>query len=176
MPPRSTDCPLLVFARAYAAAMSKRERISDFVRSFDQTASPDTPTLDYYGIFFQLWNAQRYYEAHDVLEQLWLAEKDAELARFYQALIQAAGAFVHLQKNFEYPLHAKHGRRLRPAARLFALALRNLEHLPNEFRALDLERLRQTLARYRDELSESHFERNPWSPQSAPQLSLSACK
>jgi predicted metal-dependent hydrolase len=176
MPPRSTDCPLLVFARAYAAAMSKRERISDFVRSFDQTASPDIPTLDYYGVFFQLWNRQRYYEAHDVLEQLWLAEKDAELARFYQALIQAAGAFVHLQKNFEHPSHAKHGRRLRPAARLFALALRNLEYLPNEFRALNLERFRQTLARYRDELSESHFERNPWSPQSAPQLSLSARK
>ena len=103
-----------------------------------------------------------------------IAEKDLELAHFYQALIQAAGAFVHLQKNFEYPLHAKHGRRLRPAARLFALALRNLEQFPNEFRALSLEQFRQTLARYRDELSESHFQRNPWSPQSAPQFSLSA--
>jgi len=154
--------------------MSKRERISDFVRSFDETAPSATRILDYYGIFFQLWNAQRYYDAHDVLEQLWLAEKDVQLARFYRALIQAAGAFVHLQKNFEHPSHAKHGRRLRPAASLFALALRNLEHLPNEFHALNLERFRQTLARYRDELSESHFERNPWSPQSAPQLSLSA--
>jgi len=156
--------------------MTKRERISDFVRSFDETAPSEMRIPDYYGVFFQLWNAQRYYEAHDVLEQLWLAEKNLKLARFYQALIQAAGAFVHLQKNFEYPSHAKHGRRLRPAARLFALALRNLEHLPNEFRALDLERFRQTLVRYRDELSKSHFERNPWSPQSAPQLSLSARK
>src|SRR5882762_3378448 len=153
--------------------MNKRERISDFVRALEP-ACAEASLQDYYAIFFQLWNAQRYYEAHDVLEQLWLVEKDAELARFYQALIQAAGAFVHLQKNFEHPSHAKHGRRLRPAARLFALALRNLEHLPNEFRALNLERFRQTLARYRDELSESHFERNPWSPQSAPQLSLSA--
>ena len=111
-----------------------------------------------------------------MLEQLWLAEKDAELARFYQALIQAAGAFVHLQRNFEHPSHAKHSRRLRPAARLFALALRNLEHLPNEFHALNLERFRETLIRYRDELSESRFERNPWGPESAPQLSLSARK
>src|SRR5207253_10436366 len=153
--------------------MSKRERISDFVRSLEP-GSTEGASQNYYSAFFQLWNAQKYYEAHDVLEQLWLVEKNAELARFYQALIQAAGAFVHLQKNFEYPSHAKHGRRLRPATRLFALALRNLEHLPNEFRALDLERFRQTLVRYRDELSKSHFERNPWSPQSAPQLSLSA--
>ena len=127
--------------------MTKRERISDFVRSFDEAPPSEMRIPDYYGVFFQLWNAQRYYEAHDVLEQLWLAEKDLKLARFYQALIQAAGAFVHLQKNFEYPLHAKHGRRLRPAARLFALALRNLEQFPNEFRALSLEQFRQTLAR-----------------------------
>src|SRR5438045_6503429 len=135
--------------------MTKRERISDFVRSFDETAPSGMRIPDYYGVFFQLWNAQRYYEAHDVLEQLWLAEKDLKLARFYQALIQAAGAFVHLQKNFEYPLHAKHGRRLRPAARLFALALRNLEHLPNEFRGLSLEQFRHSLARSGAELRHS---------------------
>src|SRR5438067_9954661 len=154
-------------------SMNKRERISDFVRALEPASAEASPQ-SYYAAFFQLWNAQKYYEAHDVLEQLWLVEKNVELARFYQALIQAAGAFVHLQKNFEYPLHAKHGRRLRPAARLFALALRNLEQFPNEFRALSLEQFRQTLARYRDELSESHFQRNPWSPQSAPQFSLSA--
>ena len=119
-----------------------------------------------------MWNAQKYYEAHDVLEQLWLVEKNAELARFYQALIQAAGAFVHLQKNFQQPSHAKHGRRLRPATRLFALALRNLEDLPNEFRALDLVRVREMLMRYRDEIIAVDFKRNPWSPESAPQLEL----
>ena len=105
--------------------MNKRERISDFLRALEP-ASPEASSQDYYAAFFQLWNAQKYYEAHDVLEQLWLVEENAELARFYQALIQAAGAFVHLQKNFEQPSHAKHGRRLRPATRLFALALRNL--------------------------------------------------
>ena len=113
--------------------MNKRERISDFLRSLEP-ASPEASSQDYYAAFFQLWNAQKYYEAHDVLEQLWLVEKNEELARFYQALIQAAGAFVHLQKNFEQPSHAKHGRRLRPATRLFALALRNLEDLPDQFR------------------------------------------
>src|SRR5947208_3814549 len=129
--------------------MNKRERISDSLRSLEP-ASSEAPSQNYYSAFFQLWNAQKYYEAHDVLEQLWLVEKNAELARFYQALIQAAGAFVHLQKNYEQPSHAKHGRRLRPATRLFALALRNLEDFPDEYYALDLAVLRELLVRYRD--------------------------
>ena len=149
--------------------MNKRERISDFVRSLDPASSKGSPQ-NYYAAYFQLWNAQKYYEAHDVIEQLWLVERNAELARFYQALIQAAGAFVHLQKNFQHPSHAKHSRRLPPATRLFELALENLEDLPNEFRALDLVRFRELLRRYRDEIVAADFRRNPWSPDTAPTL------
>ena len=152
-------------------SMNKRERISDFLRSLEP-ASPEASSRDYYAAFFQLWNAQKYYEAHDVLEQLWLVEKNAELARFYQALIQAAGAFVHLQKNFEQPSHAKHGRRLRPATRLFALALRNLEDFPDEYLALDLVQFRKLLLRYRDVIIAVDFKNNPWSPETAPRLAL----
>ena len=152
-------------------SMNKRERISDFLRSLEP-ASPEAPSQDYYAAFFQLWNAQKYYEAHDVLEQLWLVEKNAELARFYQALIQAAGAFVHLQKNFEQPSHAKHGRRLRPATRLFELALRNLEGLPNEFHVLNLVQFRKILLRYRDAIIAADFKKNPWSPEAAPRVAL----
>ena len=151
--------------------MNKRERISAFVRSLESPATEGS-SPDYYPAFFQLWNAQKYYEAHDVLEQLWLVEKNVELARFYQALIQAAGAFVHLQKNFEQPSHAKHGRRLRPAMRLFELALRNLEGLSNEFQALDLVQFRKILLRYRDAIITVDFTKNPWSPETAPQLEL----
>jgi predicted metal-dependent hydrolase len=149
--------------------MNKRERISDFVRSLDSGASEGSAD-NYYAAYFQLWNVQKYYEAHDVLEQLWLVEKNPELTRFYQALIQAAGAFVHLQKNFQHPSHSKHRRRLPPATRLFELALRNLEGLPNEFRALDLVRFRALLRRYRDEIVAADFRRNPWSPDTAPKL------
>jgi predicted metal-dependent hydrolase len=149
--------------------MNKRERISDFVRSLDTASSEGSPQ-NYYAAYFQLWNAQKYYEAHDVIEQLWLVEANAELARFYQALIQAAGAFVHLQKNFQHPSHAKHSRRLPPATRLFELALENLEDLPNEFHALDLVRFRGLLRRYRDEIVAADFRRNPWSPDTAPTL------
>ena len=151
--------------------MNKRERISDFVRSLE-SGSTEGASQNYYNAFFQLWNAQKYYEAHDVLEQLWLVEKNAELARFYQALIQAAGAFVHLQKNFEQPSHPKHGRRLRPATRLFELALRNLEDFPNEFQALDLAQFRKILLRYRDAIIAVDFKKNPWSPKTAPRLTL----
>jgi predicted metal-dependent hydrolase len=150
--------------------MNKRERISDFVRALELVSAESSQ--DYYAAFFQLWNAQKYYEAHDVLEQLWLVEKNAELARFYQALIQAAGAFVHLQKNFEQPSHAKHGRRLQPATRLFALALRNLEGLPDEYHALDLLQFRKLLLRYRDAIITVDFKNNPWSPETAPRLAL----
>ena len=151
--------------------MNKRERISDFVRSLEP-ASTEGSSQNYYTAFFQLWNVQKYYEAHDVLEQLWLAETNAELARFYQALIQAAGAFVHLQKNFQHPSHLKHSRRLPPATRLLELALRNLEDLPNEFQALDLAQFRELLVRYREEIVAADFRRNPWSPATAPRLAL----
>ena len=151
--------------------MNKRERISDFLRLLEP-ASPEASSQDYYAAFFRLWNAQKYYEAHDVLEQLWLVEKNEEQARFYQALIQAAGAFVHLQKNFEQPSHAKHGRRLRPATRLFSLALRNLEDFPDEYHALDLVQFRKLLLRYRDVIIAVDFKNNPWSPETAPRLAL----
>lgn len=151
--------------------MNKRERISDFVRAIEPRRS-ERWSDNYYSAYFQLWNAQKYYEAHDVLEQLWLGEQDADLARFYQGLIQAAGAFVHLQKNFQHPSHPKHSRRLPPAARLLELALRNLEGLPNEFRALNVVAFRELLKRYRDQIATADFGRNPWSPDTAPQLAL----
>jgi len=151
--------------------MNKRERISDFMRSLDPAPSEGS-SQDYYAAYFQLWNAQKYYEAHDALEQLWLVEKNMELARFYKALIQAAGAFVHLQKNFEQPSHPKHSRRLRPATRLFALALGNLEELPDKFQQLDLLSLRKLLAGTREQIIAGDFQSNPWSPERAPKLSV----
>jgi predicted metal-dependent hydrolase len=149
--------------------MNKGERVSDFVSSLGGGGAKEA---NYYAAFFRLWNEQRYYEAHDVLEQLWLKEENAQTARFFQALIQAAGAFVHLQKNFEQPLHAKHSRRLRPATRLFALALRNLEGLPDEFCGFGLVSFRKLLAGTRSQIILSNFKTNPWSPAQAPPLEL----
>ena len=74
----------------------------------------------FYRAFFVCWNEQRYYEAHDVLEQVWL-NTNSDDDDFFKGLIQAAGAFVHLQK-ISNTQHTKHGRRLRPAVKLFELA------------------------------------------------------
>ena len=51
-----------------------------------------------YVSFFQLFNQAKYFEAHEVLEDLWRKEK-GENRRFYQGLIQIAAALVHLQRG-----------------------------------------------------------------------------
>src|SRR5438105_12820677 len=109
--------------------MNKGERISRFVAELGaEDADPNQSDIvkhPFYRAFFHCWNEQHYYEAHDVLEQLWLKTKSSD-ADYFKGLIQAAGAFVHLQKRFEHPFHAKHSKRLPPAVLLFRLAKRNL--------------------------------------------------
>jgi hypothetical protein len=157
------------------AFMSKGERISRFVESLegaaDHSKSGRLADHPYYRAFFQCWNEQRYYEAHDVLEQVWLHDPiSPEDAQYFKGLIQAAGAFVHLQKHFEHPTHPKHGRRLGPAVRLFRLAEKNLAPFGPQRHALDLEGFREILSRYR-EATESDGE-NPWTPEKAPKVNL----
>lgn len=124
-----------------------------------------------YRAYFVCWNEQRYYEAHDVLEQLWLKTKSAD-ADFFKGLIQAAGAFVHLQKNFEHPSHPKHSRRLKPAVRLFELAEKNLAGFTPAHHELDVNALVDLMRGEREKIIASNFETNPWSPKKAPTLNL----
>jgi predicted metal-dependent hydrolase len=156
--------------------MNKGERISRFVGELvrkDGGEPSGDPVVNnpYYRAYFQCWNEQRYYEAHDVLEQVWLAT-DTDDDEFFKGLIQAAGAFVHLQKNFQHPTHAKHGRRLRPAVRLFALAEKNLAPFAPVRHALDVSALIDLLCRTREQVVASEYNRNPWSPEHAPRLEL----
>ena len=65
--------------------------------------------------FFDCFNRQLFFEAHEVLEELWLAERGKSKGLFYKGLIQLAGAFVHVQKE-----------RWQPAMALFELARKNL--------------------------------------------------
>jgi predicted metal-dependent hydrolase len=168
--------------------MSKGERISRFVRELEGddvdfsrrgTDSPgragDVANHPFYRAYFRCWNEQRYYEAHDVLEQLWL-NRDTEDDNFFKGLIQAAGAFVHLRKHFEHPTHAKHGRRLRPAVKLFELAEKNLSSFARRHHALDVSALLNLLRATRQKIIDSDFKSNPWSPKNAPKLELSPGK
>lgn len=155
--------------------MNKRERISQWcAEATGEDVNADHADVErhpYYRAFFRCWNEQRYYEAHDVLEQLWLNTKSVD-ADFFKGLIQAAGAFVHLQKNFEHPSHAKHGRRLPPAVRLFQLAEKNLASFAPFHYALDVAALCQLLSRYAEKIVASDYTINPWSPKKAPKLEL----
>jgi len=150
--------------------MLKRERISKMVGTDVDIPPVALSAHPYYHEYFRLWNQQRYYDAHDVLEQLWLDENYASSATFLKGLIQAAGAFVHLQKNFEHPNHPKHGRRLRPAVRLFKLALANLSHCDAVAYGFDVAEFRRMLKRYEDDVAESEFVKNPWTPATGPSL------
>src|SRR4029077_6440456 len=155
--------------------MTKRERISQFVAGL-VGGDVDSEHIEirqhpFYHAYFRCWNEQLYYEAHDVLEQLWLNTDTAD-DNFFKGLIQAAGAFVHLQKKFEHPTHAKHGRRLRPAVRLFELAEKNLSPFAPLHHALDVGALLELLRTTRERIIAADFKSNPWSPQKAPKLRL----
>lgn len=154
--------------------MNKGERISQFVRDLegeDANFSGKVADHPFYRAYFRCWNDQLYYEAHDVLEQLWLNSDTAD-DNFFKGLIQAAGAFVHLQKNFEHPTHAKHGRRLRPAVRLCELAEKNLAAFGPTHHALNVAALVDLLRSTRGKIVASDFKTNPWSPQNAPKVRL----
>jgi len=156
--------------------MSKGERISQFVQALEggeakggSDAIADHP---YYRAFFRCWNEQHYYEAHDVLEQVWLRKSiTPEDAQYFKGLIQAAGAFVHLQKHYQHPTHPKHGKRLAPAVRLFRLAEKNLAPAGPRRHHFDVAEFRNMLSRYCGAVDAAHG-KNPWSPANAPKVSL----
>jgi hypothetical protein len=79
---------------------------------------------------------------------------------------------VHLQKHFQHPTHAKHGKRLAPAVRLFRLAEKNLAPFGPERHDLNVAAFRRMLAGYCQTVVDSEYCLNPWSPERAPHVSL----
>ena len=111
--------------------------------------------------FFDCFNRQLFYEAHEVLEHIWLKDKQGPNGAFYKGLIQLAGAFVHLQRNH-----------LRPAAALFKLAEANFEKYPREHERLDLDSTRRLIQSWLADLERARFEANPLNESNAPKLNL----
>jgi predicted metal-dependent hydrolase len=114
-----------------------------------------------YLAYFDCFNRRRFYEAHDVLEELWLAERAGTNGAFYKGLIQLAGAFVHLQKH-----------RLRPAAALFRLARTNLEPYRATHERLDVAAVILLIHNWQSELEACEFTLNPLRDDHAPCLEL----
>jgi predicted metal-dependent hydrolase len=135
---------------------AKSARISLMIESF-RGNQLDAHYLGYFDCF----NRQLFYEAHDVLEDLWLADKHGANGNFYKGLIQLAGAFVHLQKN-----------RLRPSAALFKLARTNLEKYPACHEKLNLAKVQQLIAGWLIQLEKGGFQANPLTPANLPKLAL----
>lgn len=137
-----------------------------FVRSLGLEGGGFDPCyLAYFGCF----NAGDYYEAHDVLEHLWLRGRDGNYG-FYKGLIQLAGAFVHLKKQRARPDHPTDGRRLHPAVRLFRLAEKNLAAYRPHHLGLDLQGVFALIEHQVTAIERSGFSRNPWTPETAPSL------
>jgi predicted metal-dependent hydrolase len=113
----------------------------------------------HYLAFFGCFNRQLFFEAHEVLEDLWLADKGPDRA-FYQGLIQLAGAFVHFQKH-----------RFRPAAALLRLAAANLGRYPLEHQKLSVHQILARIAVWQDALAESSYSTNPFIHTGYPTLS-----
>jgi predicted metal-dependent hydrolase len=119
--------------------------------------------------YFRLFNAQAYYEAHDVLEHIWLGS-EGRRHRFYKALIQFAGGYVHLQHHHREPAHRIHGRRLRPAARLFRRSAELLGELPDDYEGVAVVEVMTMALATAAELEAAKFAANPWHPDRPPVL------
>jgi predicted metal-dependent hydrolase len=127
-------------------------------RLLDGLEPSDLPR--HYAGYFACFNRGLYFEAHDVLEELWLAGGRAGANyHFHKGLIQLAGAFVHLQKQ-----------RLRPAVALFDLAESNLvRHRPRHDH-LDVEAVLALIAEWRGAVQAGRFEHNPLPERAAPRI------
>lgn len=151
-----------------SAGVSKNDRIEAYIASLPVAEGFEALHPCFTG-YITCFNREDFYEAHDVLEHLWLATTDDDHL-FYKALIQFAGGFVHLRLQHAYPEHPKHGRRLGPARRLFSLAAANLRDYPAIHYRLDVASLRDFASATADCLVPSEELTNPWAPQRAPLL------
>jgi hypothetical protein len=106
-----------------------------------------------------------------VLEHLWLRTKSDD-SNYFKGLIQAAGGFVHLQKQHARPNHPKDGRRLYPAVRLFRLAEKNLTPYTPMRHHFDVGGLLRLIREQVEQILASNHQRNPWTPETAPKLDL----
>jgi predicted metal-dependent hydrolase len=140
------------------AVSKKSARIAEMIRQHADAGGPFDP--HYHG-YFACFNEQLYFEAHDVLEEIWLPIRKSAGGSFYKGLIQLAGAFVHLQKN-----------RLRPAAALFKLAQDNLAQFPTPHEGLNTTAVLRLIEYWSFELEKAGFAKNPFLELPAPRLEL----
>jgi predicted metal-dependent hydrolase len=89
-----------------------------------------------------LFNAGRFFDAHEVLEDVWReAPRQSPLRRHLQGMVQLAVAFHHQSKGNQVG-----------ARSVLERAMRNISGADSSFPNLDLDRLRAELACWREHL------------------------
>jgi predicted metal-dependent hydrolase len=89
-----------------------------------------------------LFNAGRFFDAHEVLEDVWReAPRQSPLRRHLQGMVQLAVAFHHQSKGNQVG-----------ARSVLERAMRNISGADSSFPNLDLDRLRADLACWREHL------------------------
>lgn len=139
-----------------ASVSNKGKRIAAMAGQFRE-GKLDAHYLGYFDCF----NRQLFYEAHEVLEHIWLKDKHGPNGAFYKGLIQLAGAFVHLHKN-----------RPQPAASLFKLALANLEKYPPVHEHLNVAAVLELIAHRLNLLETQDVTVNTLILSKAPEITL----
>jgi hypothetical protein len=107
-----------------------------------------------------LFNAGRFFDAHEVLEDLWReAPRNSRLRRHLQGLVQLAVAFHHQSKGNYVG-----------ARSVLERALRNLSGVEESFPELDMKRLRASLKPWREHLAEDRQKVGSVSQPELPKL------
>jgi predicted metal-dependent hydrolase len=117
------------------------------------------PADPHYLGYFRCFNRQLFFEAHDVLEELWLRDRHGPDGAYHKGLIQLAGAFVHLQKK-----------RPGPATALFKLARTNLTPYAPMHAQLNVQQVLELIETWVKRVELDGLQE--LNPDSAPQLTL----
>jgi len=116
-----------------------------------------------YLAYFDCFNRRLYFEAHEVLEKLWLKDPKGADGAFYKGLIQLAGAFVHVQRK-----------RPQPAVALFKLARRNIAQYPAAHYRLDVTAILELVDHWQRRLEGEDISADPLDAYPPPRILLMA--
>lgn len=106
------------------------------------------------------FNARRYYDAHEIWEEIWLRSVD-DTKLFYQMLVQAAVGLHHYERG-----NARGGRGL------YHRVIAKLERLPTRFMSLDLADFIEQFKAFFADLIEHQNEAAPLADKPRPRLRL----
>jgi hypothetical protein len=119
----------------------------------------------YYLGYFDCFNRQEFYEAHDVLEELWLADRHGPKGDFYKGLDPT---------RWGVRASAEGTAASRPP-RLFKLARTNLTKYPSVHEQLDLTVVLALIETWLAWLEGRGFDHNPFRIQPPPVLEIVNC-